>query len=275
MVKRVLGGLVLLAAIGAGCRSNGVDESALPLGSGKYSSEPKDGYIYSCSTRFGGGGAQVTGEWIDEVAGTWDPSGKPAVDGNVTWDAASVTFAIEGDRRMITGNGLPVEDPTGEFPISSTDDAYQYDRNPNSIEEQALSLDLPTNPAIADEPSCVPMDMIGVALNGVAIYNGFDAQGRDAVAYEIQDECEGHPERSGEYHYHNVSSCLDSDEHTLVAYMLDGFGLYGLTDSDDLDECRGHAHEIEWDGETVDMYHYHASEEFPYTIGCFAGELSD
>ena len=30
-------------------------------------------------------------------------------------------------------------------------------------------------------------------------------------------------------------------------------------------------HEITWDGEKVTMYHYHATHEFPYTVGCYRG----
>jgi hypothetical protein len=59
---------------------------------------------------------------------------------------------------------------------------------------------------------------------------------------------------------------------------MDGFGIYGnrgangesLTDAD-LDECHGHTHDILWNGQMVSMYHYHATYEYPYTLGCFRG----
>ena len=41
--------------------------------------------------------------------------------------------------------------------------------------------------------------------------------------------------------------------------------------NDDLDECHGHTHEVEVDGEVVEAYHYHATWEFPYAVGCFHG----
>ena len=64
----------------------------------------------------------------------------------------------------------------------------------------------------------------------------------------------------------------------LMGYAFDGFGIYGhrgangeaLTDAD-LDECHGDTHTIEWDGVSVEKYHYHATWEFPYTMGCFRG----
>ena len=63
-----------------------------------------------------------------------------------------------------------------------------------------------------------------------------------------------------------------------MGYAFDGFGVYGhygengeiLTNAD-LDACHGHTHMIEWDGQRVEMYHYHATYEYPYTIGCYRG----
>ncbi len=43
-----------------------------------------------------------------------------------------------------------------------------------------------------------------------------------------------------------------------------------MTDAD-LDECHGTVSEIAWDGKRVRMYHYVATWEFPYTIGCMRG----
>jgi hypothetical protein len=39
----------------------------------------------------------------------------------------------------------------------------------------------------------------------------------------------------------------------------------------DLDICHGRSSPISWNGQTVDMYHYVATLEYPYTIGCFRG----
>ena len=124
------------------------------------------------------------------------------------------------------------------------------------------------------------MGMIGVALNGVAIFNALDLGGRDAVAHEVQDLCNGHPQMQGQYHYHGPSVCLPNQaaNETLIGYALDGFGLYSsydaqareLTDAD-LDECHGRTSEVMWDGARVSMYHYVLTREYPYTVGCFRG----
>jgi hypothetical protein len=44
-----------------------------------------------------------------------------------------------------------------------------------------------------------------------------------------------------------------------------------LVSNDDLDECHGHTHAIEWEGEMKEMYHYHVNNQFPYSIGCYRG----
>lgn len=256
-----------------------LDTSRLPIGDGRYGTSAERGSIYSCETTFGGGGAFATGDWINGD-GTFDVDAKPTVDGDVAWDG-SVTITLQGATRLVSSNGVPDGHTTGSFPVSPADDAYTFDRNPNRITEQSISLTLPADPIEASAPSCLPMGAIGVMTTGVVLFNGLDAAGRDAVAHEIQDHCNGHPERQGVYHYHSGSDCFDdpgTGHSALLGYALDGFGIYGPRGDDgaalstaDLDECHGHVHAIEWDGETVERYHYHLTADYPYTLGCFRG----
>lgn len=257
------------------------DTERLPLGDGKISAEPRRGYVWSCQQTFwGGGGAHREGEWILKD-GTWSAKAKTVeVDGDVVWDNYKYEIKLEGDTRKLIGNGLP-NHQTGVFPVQPTDDAHNYDKNPNAIKETQIVYNLPAVPALADAPSCVPMGAIGVMKTGVVIFNAVDLQGKDAVAHEIQDKCSGHPETTGQYHYHNLSKCIEetANSHSeLVGYAIDGFGIFGMFGENgkeltnaDLDECHGHTHEILWDGKRVVMYHYHATKEYPYTIGCLRG----
>ena len=129
--------------------------------------------------------------------------------------------------------------------------------------------------------SDVPMGMIGVTKDGVALFNAFDAEGFDAPAHEIQDKCNGHPQFSGQYHYHNWSPCIKAERADApVGWMLDGFPILGPTGVDgkkitnaDLDECHGRVGPVWMDGKLVTLYHYHFTLEYPYTIGCYRGHV--
>ena len=255
-----------------------LDPRALPLGDGKVSSGPRRGYLYSCATQFRGGGAQHAGDWIHGA--TWDSTGKIQVRGEVTWPNATFTITSGNGERRVVGNGLPLNNTTGIFPVQKSDPAFLIDRNPNRIEPQRVALSLPISPVPASTPACVPMGPIGVALNGVAIFNALDAGGRDAVAHEVQDRCNGHPERSGTYHYHGPSPCVPgaTGRNSLVGYAFDGFGIYSMFDENgreltnaDLDECHGRVSRVEWNGREASMYHYVLTREYPYTVGCYRG----
>ena len=69
---------------------------------------------------------------------------------------------------------------------------------------------------------------VGVMTTGVALFNAFDAGGRDAGAWEVQDGCDGHPQISHEYHYHTLSKCIsDTSVSTVIGFALDGFPDHG------------------------------------------------
>ncbi|MFZ2102965.1 MAG: YHYH protein [Oricola sp.] len=258
----------------------------LPLGDGHVSSSPRAGYVFSCQQRFNPNapGAQAHGGWLNEAKGTWDPSKKPVVDGDVKWPG-KVAISLEGSSRIIRANGLPTT-RTGTFPVSRSDDAYRYDRNPNTIRSSNVLLTLPAIPEIAAAASCVPMGMIGFTVSGTAIFNALDARGDDAPAHEIQDRCNGHPEHDGTYHFHNYSGCFSDTKSgpngasDLIGYALDGFGIFGMYENGrklanaDLDECHGRTSTVMWDGELHEIYHYVFTDEYPYTIGCFRGAVS-
>ncbi len=260
------------------------DHTRLTLGDHRFSTSPQKGYIYTCNKTLGRrGGSGTVGLWIDEQAKTWDLTKKVAVDGSIAWHDAQWTITADKTTRKLSGNGLPKNHPTGIFPVQKLDDAYQFDKNPNSLKEQSISISLPVNPTITSIPECVGGE-VGIMLSGIPIFSGFDAEGRDAVAWEVQDGCGGHPQQDGVYHYHGPSKCLENNhekkEHSpLVGYAFDGFGIYGTTGANGvevstaaLDECHGHSHQINWDGQNVDMYHYHLTNDFPYSVSCFKGK---
>ncbi|HEY1651687.1 MAG TPA: YHYH protein [Acidimicrobiales bacterium] len=260
-----------------------IADTAIPLGDGKLSTTPQIGDVDSCQTQFSSvGGAQADGPWINTSAATWNATTKIHVQGATTWPNASHSFIVSGPQRVLVTNDLPTGATTGTFPIASSDPAYQYDRNPNSVTAQSYRWSVPADPTAAETPSCIGQGPIGISVDGVVFFNALDDEGRDAGAHELQDSCDGHPQMQGVYHYHTYSPCLATaasnaaGSSTLVGYALDGYGIYlerdaqgNLPTDADLDACHGRTSAVRWDGRRVVMYHYDITEEYPYTVGCY------
>ena len=226
------------------------------------------------------GGSQVDGPWIH--GDTWDYTAKIHVEGSVSWPSASYSVTVDDTTRTITTNDLPDHQVTGSFPIAASDPAYAYDRNPNSISAQLTTLTLPTVPHDLASPACLNGGPVGVLANGVFLYNALDGPGRDAVAHEAQDVCDGHPSMGDVYHYHEVPTCIRDatvGSSTVVGWAFDGYPIVverdaagNLPNNADLDACHGRTGAVLVDGEVVTTYHYSATLEYPYTIGCYTGE---
>lgn len=258
-----------------------VDLTRLPVGDDSISTTgPAQGMLYLCPEfPTDGGGAGVEGPWFNGD-GTFDLTAKLAVEGDVTWPEAEFTQVVEGDSRVLTGTNLPVDQSTGTFPIAADDPVHQYDSNPNSIFVNEYSIEIPAAPTEAASPGCVGGE-VGFLLNGVVLNSPVDAEGRDAVAWEGQDPCQGHPNPLDGYHHHSISPCVPDEgtgQSEVVGFALDGYPITGHRGADgevltnaDLDECHGTTSEITLDGEQVTTYHYAATWEFPYTVGCYHG----
>jgi hypothetical protein len=147
--------------------------------------------------------------------------------------------------------------------------------NPNLIASQNITLRVPGAPAKAT-PSDTPLGPIGVATNGVVLFNQY-AAGRVPLTSEIFsfDRYNGHPSPSNQYHYHVEPLWLTAQgKAVFIGVLLDGFPVYGPQDSNGstpsaLDTCNGHV------GATPDfpsgIYHYHITSAPPYISGCFYG----
>lgn len=253
----------------------------LPVGDQKYTTDTaKAGYIFACAgyannlnSRQGGAGKR--GPWFIGTT-QFDVNKKSHVSGSVSWQP-SLNIKLENGQRIISTNDLPSH-KTGIFPIRPTDPAYMYDRNPNSISAQSLNYTLNAAPTYGS-PQCIG-GQVGVMLTGVLLFSGFDAEGRDAGAWEVQDGCDGHPERTGEYHYHTLSRCIsDVSVGSVIGFALDGFPITGpkisdnnILSSSDLDECHGITSQVTLDNKKVTTYHYVMTEDFPYSVSCYRSQ---
>lgn len=136
---------------------------------------------------------------------------------------------------------------------------------------------IPLKPVPAKEPAFIKgrflRGAIALAVNGIPIFNPQNNRGE--VSYEIGelDQWGGHCGRADDYHYHITPLHLQTQvgKGMPVAYALDGYPVYGLTEPDGspvgkLDECHGH-------DDAKIGYHYHASMKYPYVFAAFHGEV--
>jgi hypothetical protein len=120
------------------------------------------------------------------------------------------------------------------------------------------------------------MSVIGFAINGVPFYSPYTAEDTNAGECEKFDSCDGHADPKGSYHYHKGASCVvDGTKGKFVGVALDGYPIYSAPsgfDKTKLDECHG---ESFTDINDVKRYRYILSDEFPYILGCFKGDVID
>ncbi|SMF58101.1 YHYH protein [Pseudobacteriovorax antillogorgiicola] len=149
-----------------------------------------------------------------------------------------------------------------------------FRQNPNSIREQDFTMVIPSRPKKAMVHQRTSLGPIGMALNGVALFNQFAGPNDRPLTDEIDsfDQYNGHPERRGMYHYHVEPLALTQGaRNRLIGYLLDGFPVYGpmengrLVASDDLDEFHGHIHATKEYPEGI--FHYHVTADAPYING--------
>lgn len=117
---------------------------------------------------------------------------------------------------------------------------------------------------------------IALAANGIPIFNPIKNDGRtDTVIAGELDKWGGHCGRADDYHYHIAPTHLQQTvgAGNPVAFALDGYPVFGLTEPDgspvgQLDWMNGHT-------DKNGAYHYHATKTYPYLIGGFYGEVRE
>jgi hypothetical protein len=153
-----------------------------------------------------------------------------------------------------------------------------------SISPQTYRYTIPKTPTKRsgnqEDFAATNMGVIGVAINGVPIYNPYDSKCCDAGLYEFTtlDLCYAHPARKQNYHYHVASECLSpcTGESEVIGVALDGFPIMGPGINPatgaawcqaDMDVCGGRE---DADGN----YAYYTTVDFPYYLQCYAGTTS-
>jgi hypothetical protein len=140
------------------------------------------------------------------------------------------------------------------------------------------AFSIPLNPKLAAKPisarNALFRGAIALAVNGVPIFNALNNRGEDAYKVGELDDWGGHCGRADDYHYHAAPLHLEAivGKGNPIAYALDGFPLYGLTEPDGspvtgLDQFNGHT-------DAIGNYHYHATLTYPYINGGLRGEVT-
>jgi hypothetical protein len=136
--------------------------------------------------------------------------------------------------------------------------------NPNVISAQNLVYEFPLTPNTTSGK--MNGGAVALALDGVPIFGNFAAPGDD-IYQESQsfDKCDGHPQQSGQYHFHTEPSSLSQDDARFIGVMRDGYAIYGRKDADgtypiDLDANGGHTH-VTAESPSTAVYHYHVNQQ--------------
>ena len=222
-----------------------------------------------------------------------------------------VTLSIDGNFLSITTSAMPHHQTPFYYNTTVDADSDGITRNDdlsddqctfsmgNSIQDAAETSKIPLRPEVQETPESTSLDTIGVAFDGVTLYNEYASNvtswSVDADAFDMEadtfDKTLGHPQAEGQYHYHvditysgdsTSVTPVETDREKLLGFARDGFPIYGPQESgeniedSDLDSCRGHVSTTSDFGE---VYHYHVkpfediqeNTEDSYIIGCYSG----
>ena len=107
----------------------------------------------------------------------------------------------------------------------------QWRQNPNTISETNTTYRIPLNPSKASNSTATNLGSMGIAINGVALFNQYAGPNNQPLTSEINsfDQNNGHPQQQGVYHYHLEPAYLTANKgkDALMGFLLDGFPVYG------------------------------------------------
>lgn len=183
---------------------------------------------------------------------------------------SGVTVTTSGTNIIIKSDGRPNNHKTPYWGVGNA--LYEpfptgHASNPNgSIGVQNYTMTIPAKPSAAATHEATELGPIGMALNGVAIFNNVEMGGVaiDAGIISSFDAAGAHPAQQANYHYHVTGKYTTLDDANLVGFLRDGFPIYGRKDKDgtypsSLDAYNGHtAATTEFPN---GIYHYHARNE--------------
>ena len=221
-----------------------------------------------------------SGDKLDEI-NRFKNSNKTSVPSVYSKIYGATSITTDGTFVTIKTNGQPdhksiyygTSSDKYEVYSGTTFGGSTFRKNPNRISlTNAFTFKIPLNPTKATRNASTPLGPIGVAINGVPLFNQYAGPNRPLTS-EIQsfDQYWGHPTGTNMYHYHVEPLYLTQTKgkEALMGFLLDGFPVYGPEEKGKavtgLDIYHGHTHA------TVDypsgIYHYHITNSDPYING--------
>ena len=238
-------------------------------------SESERAAIMARYTSAGGGGimlAQATAPRATAEPRASAPAQKRPAQADA-FSAFAPKVAVRWDEKVlfIESNGLP----SHNMMVGIT--AWQQQVPLPQNYTGANAWQIPLSPVPAKTPASIRdrflRGAIAIAANGIPIFNPQNNRGEISADIGELDEWGGHCGRADDYHYHAAPLHLQKvlGPKLPIAYALDGYPIYGLTEPDGtaptgLDAFNGHS--------TPALgYHYHASKKYPFVNGGFHGEV--
>jgi len=137
--------------------------------------------------------------------------------------------------RLIITNGIPNHCSTvftGTVATGLMQAGQSYNWNGNYPCEHFQSMLVPMSPTKNSTFTYWGMGAIGISVSGGLIYNyaSADSPCNGAVYSEdwSMDQCNGHADANGNYHYHGAPNCVYGyNTCQLMGWMMDGYPIYG------------------------------------------------
>ena len=208
---------------------------------------------------------------VAQTTGRPAASARPAQADAFARFAPKVSLRWDDSFLYVEGNGLP------EHGMMTGITAWQQQVPLPQPYVGGNAWRLPLRPIPASQPQSIRdrflRGAIALAANGIPIFNPQNNRGEISQDIGELDQWGGHCGRADDYHYHAAPLHLQAKLGLAlpIAYALDGYAIYGLTEPDGskpvgLDSFNGHS--------TAELgYHYHGSLKYPFVNGGFHGEV--
>jgi hypothetical protein len=186
--------------------------------------------------------------------------------------ASNVSVSVGGGKMTWRSNGIPNAGVLGEYAVPSggamgNPSPSNSHAAPSSqaVKSQNYNFSITTSPRKLKKTTAAPLGAIGVMISGAVLFNPYEADNttaalaanftvKDSSGNDVPfiDPCNGHPNPTGQYHYHGLPPCVTAQVDKangpshIIGVAFDGFPIYGdrnikgkQVTASQLDACNG------------------------------------